>query len=96
MTTHISRVDADQPKIVEELRSSHFSVQPIHQIGKGTPDILVGFSGMNFLFEIKGKGGKLTPDEEVWHSNWRGDVMVIHNAQEAIEHIDKWFEVNGE
>jgi hypothetical protein len=56
-------------------------------IGRGCPDILVGFQGLNYLFEIKSGKGILTPDEEAWIDEWEGDVVVIYNIQDAIAEL---------
>jgi hypothetical protein len=37
----------------------------LHTVGRGCPDILVGWHGLNYLFEVKQPGGNLTPDEKV-------------------------------
>ena len=85
----ICRVDQNQKEIVQSLRACGRSVQHLHTIGKGCPDILVGFHGKNYLFEIK-DGNKspsqrrLTPLEETWHTLWRGEVHTIHTFEEAL------------
>jgi hypothetical protein len=70
-----AKVDSNQPDVVAKLRKIGFSVQPIHTIGGGVPDLLLGMSGWNFLIELKSSDkGKLTPDEIDWHANWKGQV----------------------
>ena len=84
-----SKVDANQPAIVKKLRDLGCSVQPVHQIGGGFPDILVGKAGVNVLVEIK-DGTRppshrvLTPDEAVFHEKWRGWVAIIENEIDAV------------
>lgn len=63
-----ARVDANQAAIAEALRSCGATVQLIHTVGKGCPDLLVGFGGINLLLEVKDGSKppskrKLTPDE---------------------------------
>ena len=70
------RVDMNQPEIVADLRGIGATVQHLHMVGHGCPDILVGFRGNNWLFEIKTKAGKLTPDEITWHNEWK--LSLIH------------------
>ena len=79
------RVDANQPEIVADLRGIRATVQHLHEVGKGCPDILVGFRGNNWLFEIKTKAGKLTPDEITWHNEWKGRVITIKDSRMAID-----------
>ena len=84
------RVDRNQKSIVESLRKVGATVWHTHEAGKGAPDIVVGFRGKNYLFEIKDpeqppNKRKLTGDEELFHSKWEGQVDVIHTSGEALE-----------
>lgn len=84
-----AKVDHNQAEVVAALRKIGASVQPIHQIGKGVPDILCGMAGINVIFEIKDgskppSARKLTPDEAQWHAEWRGQVHVVESPEEAI------------
>ena len=87
-----ARIDANQPEIVLALRKLGASVQPIHTIGKGCPDLLVGFKGRNVLLEVK-DGNKspsaraLTCDETEWIANWRGSVHVVESVEQAISKL---------
>lgn len=84
-----ARVDANQAEIVQALRQVGASVQPIHMVGQGVPDLLIGYLGCNWLFEIK-DGSKpqsrqsLTPDEKAWHESWRGSVYIVNDPEQAI------------
>lgn len=86
------RTDGNQQKIVKELRQYGCSVQPLSNVGDGCPDVLVGFRGVNYLFEVKDPTQKpsarrLTPDEKKWHSSWSGQSFVIETSADAIEYI---------
>lgn len=85
---HRAKADTNQPAIVAALRSAGASVQHLHTIGKGCPDIVVGWKRQNYLFELKVEGPpslqKLTFDEHMWHSTWRGQVDVVTTAHEAL------------
>lgn len=84
------RVDRNQAEITEALRAIGATVQPIHAVGDGCPDLLVGYRGLNILLEVK-DGGKppskrrLTEDEEAWHQKWRGQVATVETIDQAIE-----------
>jgi len=84
------RSDRNQAEIVAALRARGCSVQDLHTVGKGCPDIVVGYGlgralvRYNWLFEIKMPGAKLTGSEPEWHAAWRGQVAVIHSAEEAL------------
>ena len=84
-----ARVDANQPEIVAALRKLGFSVQPLHSVGQGCPDLLVGMRGVNLLIEVK-DGAKppsaraLTPDQVEWHSAWCGQVCVAKSVEDVL------------
>ena len=80
-----AKVDANQPEIVAALRGIGADVQHLYTLGEGCPDILVGYRGNNWLFEIKTKSGKLTEDEAEWHDKWRGQVHIVRTPEQAIE-----------
>lgn len=65
------------------------SVQPLHTVGKGCPDLLCGVRGTNLLIEIKDgqkvpSARKLTPDEAAWHQSWRGQVAIVESVDDAL------------
>jgi Holliday junction resolvase len=82
-------VDANQREIVAALRGVGCTVQHLHTVGQGCPDILVGCRGTNLLMELKDhrrppSARKLTPDEVEWHERWRGQVVVVSSVEEAL------------
>ncbi len=86
------RLDDNQKEIVRQLRRCCVSVQSLASVGKGCPDILVGFRGQNWLFEIKNpeqvpSKRKLTPDEDTWHLRWRGRVYTVTTFDQITEII---------
>lgn len=82
MARRAARIDRNQPEIVEALRKAGASVTLLHAVGDGCPDLLVGYRNQTILMEIK-DGQKppsernLTPDQQHWHGNWRGGVLVV-------------------
>lgn len=84
---YAARVDTNQKEIVKALRKIGATVQPLHSVGEGCPDLLVGYRGRNFLIEVKnldGLGNKKTPAQVEWHDEWRGQVDIVTSSQEAI------------
>lgn len=84
------RADANQPEIVKAFRGFGYTVQHLHTVGKGCPDILAGKFGLNFLIEIKDGSKipsqkKLTPDEQKWHKDWRGQVGIIESVDDVFK-----------
>jgi len=87
-----AKVDDNQAEIVAALRKIGATVQPLHAVGQGCPDLLVGWRGMTSLLEVKDgakppSARKLTEDQEKWHANWRGQVAVVETVEQAIEAI---------
>jgi hypothetical protein len=83
-------VDANQSPIVEALRMvPGVSVQDLHTVGKGCPDILVGFRGQTYgPYEIKGAEGLITPSEEKWWQQWRGGGKVVHSVEGILRDME--------
>jgi len=93
--SRFSRVDANQSKIVAALRKIGCSVLHLHTLGDGAPDLAIGYRGRNLLLELKdGKKApsarKLTPDEEIFHRDWRGQVATVESVEEAIKFVISW------
>ena len=82
-----AKVDRNQAEIVKALRKVGVSVQHLHSLGRGCPDILCGYRGRNFLFELKAGKGKLTPDELTWATGWRGQIATVRTFDEALKII---------
>ena len=80
------RVDANQPAIVRALRDIGASVQHLHMVGHGCPDILVGYRGVNYLMEIKvDEKATFTEAEIKWRQEWFGEVFDVITPEQAIE-----------
>ena len=87
-----ARVDGNQREIVQALREAGATVQHLHTVGKGCPDVLVGYRGANLLLELKDGSlppsrQKLTADEEYWHTVWRGQVEIARSVEDALRII---------
>ena len=84
-----AKVDANQSEIVKALRQIGASVQLLHAVGQGCPDLLVGFRGVNVLIEVKdGKKPpsqrQRTPAQEEWIRTWRGQHCLVTSVSEAL------------
>ena len=83
------RVDANQADIVKGLRAIGCSVAVTSSAGDGFPDLVVGYYGKNFLLEVKDgdkppSKRKLTPEQEQFHINWRGQIAIVESIDAAI------------
>jgi len=76
--------DANQAEIVKALESVGASVLDLADVGRGCPDLLVGYAGREWLIEVKTPTGKLTPDEVAFARDWHGAVHVAHSPEEAL------------
>jgi hypothetical protein len=92
MSRRAAKVDRNQSEIVAALRDAGASVQPLHTVGQGVPDLLVGHRGVNYLLEVK--DGLLPPSErrlsdaqEKWHPAWRGAASVVTSIDDALRAI---------
>lgn len=88
-----AKVDTNQKEIVDALRKAGATVQSLATVGKGCPDIVVGYRGKNMLMEIKRNDvppsqQKLTADELAWHEAWRGMVAIVKSPEEALQAME--------
>ena len=88
----IAASDGNQPEIVAALRAVGASVATCQAVGKGFPDLVVGYQGRNYMFEIKDPvqpkhRHELTPAQVEFHAGWRGDLVKIFTAKEALQYI---------
>lgn len=87
---YAAAIDRNQPEIVAALRAIGARVQHLHTVGKGCPDLLVGYKGNTVLLEVKDgtlspSRRKLTPDELEWHTAWVGGPLhIVNSAAEAV------------
>ena len=87
-----AKVDRNQPEIVAALRQLGCTVQPLHAVGEGCPDLMVGWQGKTYALEVKDglrapSDRKLTPAQVNWHRDWRGHVATVNSVREALEAI---------
>lgn len=84
-----AKKDANHVEVVTQLRKIGATVLDIATL-KNCCDIVVGYRGKNYLFEIKDpkktkSQKKLTDGEVKFHDNWRGQVCVIETLDDAMK-----------
>lgn len=89
------RVDANQASIVKDLRKLGYSVAITSYVGNGFPDIVVGKSGMNYLFELKdgekcASQQKLTEFEKKFSENWQGQFHVAKSIDDILYTLNSY------
>ena len=81
------RVDRNHGRIVQSLRKRGASVFSLATLGKGVPDICIGFQQRTMLAEIKTKTGKLNAMQRNWHDTWNGEKVVVLRTSEDVEQL---------
>lgn len=88
-----AKVDANQDAIVTALRAAGAKVLSLAAVGKGVPDLLVGYRSFLRLMECK-DGAKvpsaraLTEDQKRFHKEWAGmPVSVVNGPDDALRAI---------
>ena len=83
-----AKIDSNQIQVVSALRAAGASVQSLAAVGKGVPDLLVGYKGQTLLMEVKDgrkppSAQKLTEDQLTWHGNWKGGALAVVDGPES-------------
>ena len=83
-----AKIDANHEAVVLALRAAGATVQSLAGVGKGVPDLLVGYKGQTMLMEVK-DGFKapsarlLTEDQIRWHGVWKGGALAVVDSPDA-------------
>lgn len=88
-----AKVDGNQEPIVTALRAVGATVHSLAAVGKGCPDLLVGYRLATYLLEVKDPDQapskrRLRASQVDWHDYWRGGrVVVVLTAGDALRAI---------
>ncbi len=84
------RTDANQKAIIKALEDIGCTVYPMAR----PVDLLVGYQAKNLLLEVKNKDGldTLTDFQRKWIPSWKGQVRIVHGADEAIEVVTESYQ----
>ena len=87
--SYAKKVDLNHADVVKTLRSLGASVFDASKVGKGFPDIVVGYKNNTILVEIKsGENKKFTPTQLKFMSEWKGSSIIrINDIDGAIRLI---------
>ena len=81
---HKASLDANHTEIVAGLRHIGATVVDLAKVGKGCPDLLVGWRGKTYLMEIKTKTGHMRATQEQFFRSWTGGhVAVVRSFDDA-------------
>lgn len=91
MRRRVHRSDSNQKEItdaLEQLPGVSFFVAS--NVGDGFPDLVVGYRGVNYLFEIKSSAKKkLTKAQKVFFQQWYGTVYRVDSFDEIFSIINE-------
>ncbi len=79
------RADHNQNEIVKALEAIGCTV---YKIGRPV-DLLVGRNARNWLIDCKSRTGKLTPFQDTFFKEWKGQVRIARTADEAIKLVQE-------
>jgi hypothetical protein len=90
---YAAKADRNQPEIVAALRQRGATVFPLHTVGAGMLDLLVGYKGRNLLMEVKDgelapSAQKLTPKQIEFTQTWLGQWDVVNSITQAFDVLD--------
>lgn len=82
LNRYAKRRDANEADIIKTLRQLGCTV-----IQSDVVDLIVGYRGHSFIFEVKTEKGKLEPSQEKLLAEWRGQYDIIRNTTDALNII---------
>jgi len=92
--------DYNHASIVRAFERAGATVVELHTIGRGVPDLLVGYAGRDLLVEVKlprrtlwdgreSPRSSLSRRQSSWHRSWRGATpVVVRDEAEAEALLD--------
>lgn len=84
-----ARKDTNQSEIENALKKIGATYMDTSSVGRGFPDLVVGFRGRNYLIEVKDgekcpSQRRLTKAQLKFHSYWQSDIFVIKDISELL------------
>ncbi len=88
-----ARQDANHKAIRKAFEERGCSVADLSPLGNGVGDLLVGFSGLCIVVEVKDgskspSARKLTPVEEKFRMNWKGGYKIVEDLAGVVETVE--------
>jgi len=84
MSKFAKKVDSNQKELCSYAKSLGASVQYMHSVGQGFPDVIFAYEGVNYLCEIKSEKGKLNSLQVQWFENWKGQAVVVRTKEDIL------------
>lgn len=90
------RQDNNQSEIAEQAKALGISYQSLHEIGKGCPDAIFGYAGINLFVEIKDGKNDLNDLQIEYHKEWKGQIVTIRNTNDLVtEFVRQSYKICG-
>lgn len=84
MNWRARKIDNNHTEIVDLLTQSHCSVTSLASVGRGCPDLLIGYRGKTHLAEVKSGNGALRDSQKEFINLWRGSPVIVVRTFEDI------------
>jgi len=74
--------DSNEAEIIKALRAVGATVMMTDQA-----DLIVGFRGVNYIFEAKSDGGYPSKNQVSLLFHWQGQIAIVRSVDEALRRI---------
>lgn len=87
------KTDSNQKEIIRQLKSIGASVVDTSAVGKGFPDLVVGYQKQTYLVEVKSSnkayGKSLNENQVKFKDAWKGsEIILVRNIEDFISFIN--------
>jgi hypothetical protein len=94
MTYYKKRVDENQKQLVHTFIALGASVLNLSTVGRGCPDLLVGYKGKSVLVEIKRDSKSIYTEPQVkFMQEWRGGAVSRVDSVDAAIRLIKMLDM---
>jgi len=96
MTYYKKRVDENQKTLIHTFIALGASVLNLSTVGRGCPDLLIGYKGKTVLVEIKSsEKSKYTDPQVKFMQEWRGGAISRINSVDAAIRLIKMLDIDN-
>ena len=96
MTYYKKRVDENQKALIHTFIALGASVLNLSTVGRGCPDLLIGYRGKTVLVEIKrNEKAKYTEPQIKFMQEWRGGAVSRIDSVDAAIRLIKMLDIDS-
>ena len=96
MTYYKKRVYENQKTIVHTFIALGASVLNLSTVGRGCPDLLIGYRGKSVLVEVKSPKGTFTEPQIKFMQEWRGGAVSRIDSVDAAIRLIKMLDMDNQ